>query len=246
MKTAAMIMVLMFLVAGPVRAEQTKVSDVQHKITVSGEAAVYVKPDKILINCSVETLDKDIIVAKQKNNSIVKKSLAAIKDLGVPEKDIQTSHLSIDPRYEDGKDKLTGYLAKNTFIVRLTNPGKLEECITRVLQSGVNSINGIEFQTTELKKYREEARELALKAAKEKAVKMAAVLGQSVGEPVQINEGFSGSNWYAGNLVPQIQSYRIRTDSLDSDEISDTIALGKIPIRANVNVTFELKKKGRI
>ena len=66
----------------------------------------------------------------------------------------------------------------------------------KIVINGVNYIHGIDFQTTEFKKYREQARELALKAAKEKADKMAAVLGQSVGAPIQINESYSGSPWW--------------------------------------------------
>ncbi len=67
----------------------------------------------------------------------------------------------------------------------------MEELVTKVLQAGVNYVHGIDFQTTEFKKYREQARNLALRAAKEKAEMMAGVLGQSAGAPIQINEDFS-------------------------------------------------------
>lgn len=252
MKPTAMIMVLMIMVISPVGAQQAPVCDEHRKITVNGEAVVNVKPDKIVVTCGIETWDANIIAAKQKNNDILKKAIAAIKDLGVPEKDIQTDHLSIEPRYQDDyrKESFIGYFVRNTFVVNLTDTGKVEAFVTAVLQAGVNYIHGIDFQTTELKKYREQARELALKAAKEKAVTMAAVLGQSVGEPVQINENFSGSPWgyYSswsgwGSGRAQGMSQNIMQDVRGgSGEISDTIALGKISIRATVGVTFELKK----
>ena len=118
------------------------------------------------------------------------------------------------------------------------------------MQSGVNYIHNINFQTTEFKKYREQARELALNAAKEKAEKMAATLGQSVGDPIQIGEGYGGSNWWyysswnswgygRSNVMSQNVMQNIESGM---GEISETIALGKISIKANVNVTFELKK----
>jgi uncharacterized protein YggE len=106
------------------------------------------------------------------------------------------------------------------------------------LQAGVTNINGIDFQTTELKKYRRQAREMALKAAKEKADEMAAVLGQSTGEPVAINENaISASS--SRRIVLAQNSFQDMSGGIS--EISDTIALGKISIRANVTVVFKLK-----
>jgi len=226
--------------------------DERPKITVNGEAVVNVKPDKIVLSFGIETRDADIMVAKQENNDILKKAVAAIKESGIPEKEIQTDHLSIEPRYRDNynQDDFLGYFVRNTFVVTLSETGKVEELVTKVLQSGVNYIHGVDFQTTEFKKYREQARELALKAAMEKAAKMAAVLGQSIGSPIQINEHYSGSPWGYYSSWSGLGYGRDRGMNQNAmqnvqggpGEISDTIALGKISIRANVAVTFELKK----
>jgi hypothetical protein len=115
--------------------------------------------------------------------------------------------------------------------------------------AGVNYIHGIDFQTTEFKKYREQARELALIAAKEKAEKMSAVLGNSIGAPIQINENYGGSPWWYysgwsgwGGRSHGMSQYNVQVDRGGSGEITDTIALGKLTIKANVSVTFELKK----
>lgn len=221
------------------------------KITVQGEAVVYVKPDKILLSFGVETWDKqDILTAKQKNTEIFQKALAVLKQMGVPEKDIQTDQLSIEPRYRDGyrREEFLGYFVRNMFVVTLREPEKVEDLITRMLQAGVHYIHGVDFQTTEFKKYREEARTLALQAAKEKAEKMAGVLGQSIGPPLQIQEGHSPWYYYSGwsgwgfgrgqtmaqNVLQEIPGA--------SGEPGETIALGKIAVRANVSVTFQLKQ----
>lgn len=253
MKAIATIALVTTICICPVRAQQTQMYDARPKITVNGEAVVNVKPDKIVVTFGIETWDADTMTAKQKNNDILKKAIGAIKELGIPEKEIQTDHLSISPRYKDDyrKEDFLGYFVRNAFVVTLAETGKVEELATRVLQAGVNYIHGIDFQTTEFKKYREQARDLALKAAREKAEKMAAVLGQSVGAPIQINENYGGSPWsyyscwggwgygrggqgMAQNAIQNVQG--------GSGEISETIALGKISIQANVSVTFELKK----
>lgn len=252
MRARELAAVLMILTVCPVWAQQPQMYDDRPKVTVNGEAVVNVKPDKIVVSLGIETWDADIMAAKQKNNDILKKTVAAIKEAGVPEKEIQTDHLSIEPRYKNGyrKEDFIGYFVRNTFVVALAETDKVEELVTKALQAGVNYIHGIDFQTTEFKKYREQARELALKAAREKAEKMAAVLNQTVGAPIQINENYSGSPWWyysswsgwgygrsqgmSQNVIQNVQG--------GSGEISDTMALGKISIRANVAVTFELKQ----
>ena len=108
----------------------------------------------------------------------------------------------------------------------------------------MNTIHGIEFQTSELNKYREQARELALKAAKEKAEKMAAVLGQSLGDPVQINEtgGCSPGGFGRNRAVQTKTNFVSNVEGSSDSEFAGTLALGKISIRANVGVIFDLKK----
>ncbi len=247
MKATMLGSVLVTLFASQVWSQQAAMHDNHPKISVTGEAAVHVKPDKIAITLGIETWDKDIMLAKQKNSDIVKKAIAAIKACGVPEKEIQTDHLSIEPRWKNDfyKDEFIAYAVRNTLVVTITEPEKVEDLITRTLQAGVNSVHGISFQTTELKTLREKARELALTAAREKAVKMSAVLGQVVGAPIQINE--DTPSWYqysgwdgrsSGNVQVNLQSNRGGTG-----ETSETVALGKMTITARVSVTFELKNE---
>ena len=197
MKTKAITTLLIVLAIYSIQAQQGQLFDDRPKITVNGEAVVKVQPDQIIITFDIETWDKNIMVAKQENNEIMKKAVVIIKEAGIQDKDIQTDYLSIEPRYDDNYEKknFIGYFVRNTFVVTLAEPDKVENLVTGVLQSGVNYIHNINFQTTAFKKYREQARELALNAAKEKADKMADALGQIIGDPIQINEGYSGSNW---------------------------------------------------
>lgn len=252
MKRKGLTTLFILLAICSIQAQQGQLFDDRPKITANGEAVVKVQPDEIIITFGIETWDKNIMVAKQENNDIMKKAIVVIKEAGIQDKDIQTDYLSIEPRYDDNYEKknFIGYFVRNTFVVTLAEPDKVEELVTGVLQSGVNYIHNINFQTTEFKKYREQARELALNAAKEKAEKMAGALGQRIGDPIQINEGYGGSNWwyysswngwgYGGRSNYMSQNVMQNIES-GTGEISETIALGKISIKANVTVTFELK-----
>jgi hypothetical protein len=252
MKTGFLAVVLvMTMICIAAQAQQPAAYDQRPKITVSGEAVVNVKPDIVIISLGIETSDADINVAKQKNNEIMKKAVAAMKEIGVPEKDIQTDYISVAPRWrnESLRDTFLGYFVRNSLVVTLEEAAKVEDLVTRVLQAGVNYINGVDFQAVQFKQYREQARELALKAAKEKAEKMAAVLGQTVGAPIQISENYVGSpssywsGWYGwGRPSGANSQVNVLVDRGNTGDVTDTIALGKLAIRANVSVTFELKK----
>jgi len=253
MKIMTAAVLLTALAGAPALARQSNLYDNRPKITVNGEAVVYVTPDRIIATFGIETSDPDVAVAKQKNNEIMKKAVAAVRELGVPDKDIQTDYLSLQPRFrsEQAREVFLGYFVRNTFIVTLAEAARTEEMVTRVLQAGVNYIHNVDFQTSELKKYREQARELALQAAREKAARMASVLNQSIGPPLQINESYGGSpgmyysswgGWGSGRNLGMAQN-TIQDLRSGSGEAVDTIALGKLAIRANVSVTFELLRK---
>ncbi len=215
--------------------------DEKHRITVNGEAVVHAEPDKVTINFGIETWDNSIAIAKKKNNDVMNRALAAIRKLGVANKDVQTDYLAIEPRYKDDYQKrnFLGYFVSNTMAVTIADPGKLEALVEKLLEAGIEKIDGIHFQVTKFKKFREQARELALKAAREKAEMMAAVLGRSIGAATQINEGYGGWSGWGGNRQSMTQN--VIQEVPGGSEAPGTIALGKISIRASVTVSFELK-----
>jgi hypothetical protein len=238
-----------------VRAQQ--MMDNRPKINVSGEAVVYVEPDKILISLGVETWDVQMDIAKQKNDEIVKRSIAAILKCGVERKAIQTDEISIEPTYKPYEGSrprdIDGYCVRNSLTVTVEKVIMVERLITSALESGVNHVNNVDFQTTELRKHRDRARQLALKAAREKARDMAAVYDQTIGKPLQIIEnggyGYCFGGWggwrSSGRDYGMSQNANAVTSApgASSGEDGDTVALGKIAIRANVGVVFELKDK---
>ena len=67
--------------------------------------------------------------------------------------------------------------------VRLTDLSRFEEFFAEVLQTGVSAVNNVKFETSKLRENKDKAREMAMKAAKEKATAMAAAVGQTIAEP---------------------------------------------------------------
>ncbi len=217
-------------------------------ITVSGEADVKVIPDEVVVTLGVETSDKQLRVAKSLNDDRVAKVLAAAAKLGVTAKEIQTDHISIEPRYRDSYEQrdFVGYFVRQTIMITLKDLSHFEDLLTDVLDAGANYVHGIQFRTTELRKHKDEARALAIRAAREKAVAMAAELGQKVGEPYAISEEQSG--WWSGygawwgSASALGMTQNVVQNAGDAAAVTEgALAPGQISVTARVTVSFALE-----
>lgn len=237
----------------PAQTQQATGYNDRHTISVSGEALVSVAPDRIIVTFGIDTRNINLLTAKRQNDAIAKAALATIARLGVPDNDIQTDHLSINQRFvsRGGEQLFDGYTVRNMFAVTLNDPANVDALISGALTSGVNHLLNVDFQTSELKQHRDQARELAVKAAREKAEKMAAALGATVGRPISINEGqrsfspsyyssWSGAGW--GNLRADNSGPSQISLDVSGGDAAEAIALGKVAVRASVSISFELTR----
>jgi len=230
-----------------VREVRTEQPARARSITVTGSAEVRVAPDEVVLTLGVETWDENINIAKSKNDDIVQRVLALARDSGIDPSHIQTDYVSIEPRYQDTYEtrNFLGYFVRKTIALTLRDVSKFEELLSSVLGAGVNYVHGVEFRTTELRKYRDEARSLAIKAAREKAQALAKELGHDVGEPLTISE--EQSNWWAGysawwgsrgGMMQQNVSQSMGETSWDS---AGPTPPGQITVSARVTVEFDLR-----
>lgn len=167
----------------------------QATIDVQASADVKVVPDEVFIAFGVETSDPNLTASKAQNDERVKKLLALTKDMSIDPKYVQTDFISIEPwdhQFNDEKRTVqVEYRVRKNIAVTLKDVPRFEELLSRALEAGVNHVHGIQFRTTELRKHRDHAREMALQAAKEKATLLAGRLGRQVGPALHISE-YSG------------------------------------------------------
>lgn len=201
-------------------------------IEVSGFAECNTAPDEFIVSMGVQTFHKELATAKADNDGRMKKLLESFKQYGVEARDVQTGDFRIAPREEGPYEArvLVGYDVHKGLTVRLRDPKVVEDVLQMVFSHGANLLYGVTFQSSQAIEKRKEARLLAVKAARAKAEAMAGELGQHVGRPILIreNEGFGGGQ----------ANFAYDNDS--RADVTDTMATGKIPISANVMVTFEL------
>jgi uncharacterized protein YggE len=211
------------------------------QISVSGSAEVKVTPDEVDLNVTVETRNANLDQAKRDNDDRIAGALRFLKQNGVKEKDIQTDYLSIQPIF-DSREKLAVtpglYQVRKGIGIRLLDVGNFDTIFTGLINNGVNYVLGIEFRTSELRKYKDQARVMAVRAAKEKAEAMAAELGVKVGLPtnISVNE-WSSSMSRQGGMNQNASQDAARS----SGEGGESFSAGQISVSATVNVSFVLE-----
>lgn len=217
-------------------------------ITVTGDADVRVTPDEVVLTLGVETWDKNLLTAKAQNDERVKAVMALAQNMGVESRYIQTDWVNIEPRYKDyyEKEDLIGYFVRKTIVITLKDVSKFDQLLTETLTAEVNHVQGIEFRTTELRKYKDQARTLAIKAAREKAAALAGELGQTIGQPHDIQEQPGGwwssyRSWWGAWGNNPAQNVVQEVSSVSSSTTDDTLAPGQIKVNAQVTVSFELE-----
>lgn len=220
--------------------------NLQPTIEVQGSAEVKVVPDEVFILFGAETSDPDLKIAKSQNDERVKNLLALTRELKIDPRYVQTDFINIEPWEHDlgNQTVRTEYRVRKNIAVTLRDVAKFEELLSRALEGGIDHVHGIQFRTTELRKLRDQAREMAVQAAEEKATLLAGKLRRQVGPAIRISEysggWYSPYSWwgqsYGSNAMAQNSSQAGGASSSDG-----TMALGQITITANVSVSFFLQ-----
>src|SRR5664279_385656 len=197
-------------------------------VTVSGEATIAVAPDTAVIRIGVTSSAKTAREASDANAKQMTSVLAAIKDTGIADRDVQTSRLSLQPQYDPNKSgtaRLLGFQVTNQVTVKIRDIDKLPAILDRAIGAGANEMSGIEFVVSEQSKLLDQARDEAVADAHRKAELYAHAAGAKVGAVVAIAE--------EGSAPPPRLMQALRAGAVP-------VAPGEQTLRAVVTVSYEL------
>jgi uncharacterized protein len=118
--------------------------------------------------------------------------------------------------------------------IRLREISRFDDLLADVLKAGITRLSNLEFRDSQIRKHRDEARRMAIRAAQEKAKLLAGEIGQAVGPAYSINED-SGSDYNRNNY-----SQNASVAGGSSSESESATAPGTISVTAQVTVRFRL------
>ena len=210
-------------------------------VSVSGTGEVKVQPDEIMLNLAVDVRGKTLDEARKQNDTKVASILKYLKKYGVEDKHVQTAFMNVQPVYNSGEYGQTTpdfYSAQKTVSVLVKKLDKFDELLSGIYAAGANRVDGIEFRTSQLQKYRDEARKLAVKAAKDKAVLLTSQLGSKVGRVYALSENTGG-----GYPVPyRNMMLNKMSEAASMDAGGPTIAGGQITVTSSVEASFVIEQ----
>lgn len=223
--------------------------DSRPSISVNGEAIVNVSPDKCIINLGVEVNEKDVETAQRSITAKAQSLTESLRKFGVPEKGIQTDIVMIKPHWNDewktGKVGSPKYAsARQSFTITYSEIERVEGLLTEAFKSGATTVHSLDFQISELRKYRDQARQMAVRAAKEKAELVATELGLTGLTPHSIRElDSSVESWYGwgwrnhGRESAISQNSRTHVFS-DGQSGGSSIPPRQISVKSAVSIVF--------
>lgn len=227
--------------------QQTIVEDpVIRTISVSGTGTIKVVPDIATFTVGISESAQTTAEAQQAVNVKMNQILDILKKSGIEAKDMSTNYLTLRPEYTwtDGKQNLVGQRASQQVAVTLRgldkDPSKFSALVD---QLGV--VTGIEFSSVQFDRQDKseaynEARELAVKKAMDKAGVYAMSANMSVGSPLTISEQNDVSYSYARNTYMAAPK-AMMMEAAGAADSSSELPTGELEISCTVYMSFEMK-----
>jgi hypothetical protein len=224
------VLVLAVMMALPAFAE-----DAARRITVTGTGHVDAAPDLATITLGVTSDATTAADAMAATNDAAALVLAQLEKSGIAPRDMQTSGLNLQPRWDnprtdDGQPpKVVGFVASNMITVRVRALDSLGDVLDAVVQDGANMFQGLGFGLQEPEPAMDEARKRAVADALRKAALFAAAADVPLGEVISIDE-------QGGYAQPKM----LMEASMMRDGGSVPVAQGEVTVEASVTMVFAL------
>lgn len=160
------------------------------ELTATGEATRV--PNLAMISAGVVTRAATATAALQQNSARMERVLAALRRVGIAERDIQTSAISLNPEYqyqENQPPRLVAYTASNQVTIRFRDIRNSGQVLDILVAEGANQISGPNMTIERPEEALDEARTNAVAAGRARAELYARALGKRVARVISVSEG---------------------------------------------------------
>lgn len=219
------------LEATPALAQETNLP----VVVTTGERIVRTAPDCAYVTATAEARAQNPKDAQQQGARAMASVMAGLKQASLPADAIRTLAYEIHPEFDyvEGKQRLRGYVARNTIEVRLDTLDRVGEMLDLIVGSGASVVTGLRFDRKDRTALEREALKQAVADALARAEAAAAGAGQAVARIQRIEE----SRVTVQPPQPLLQAMRAEAAAVAETPITP----GEIEIRAQVTLTAILK-----
>lgn len=215
-------------------------------ITVTGTGTSSATPDIAKISFTVEQSASDVKTAQDAATKQANDAIAAMKSLGIADKDITTSDYAITPQYASivppcppgalctqisgNSNMITGYQVSESIQMIVRDTSKAGDVVAKLGTLGVQNVSGPDFTFDDNNGVLNDARANAIKNAEDKAKELAKELGVSLAGVVSYSD--------QGGPYP---AYAQASATAAGAAATPNLPIGEQQQTANVQVTYRIK-----
>ncbi len=228
------VVVAVFLIGEMLYQFKSLPKNYPQEINVSGEGKAFAKPDIAMVNLGMNTQGLKSQDAVNENNKIMDAVIKSIKDLGVEDKDIQTTLYNLSPIYdytERGR-VFKGYSLDQQISIKIRNFDKINDILDKATSNGVNTVGDLKFTIDDMEKVRAEARANAISQAKEKASTLVGQAGLKIVKLINISEG---------SFPPFPPPLYGNEMGIMKESFAPQIQTGQMEVNSTVTLTYRVK-----
>lgn len=223
---------VVFLFGAPALAQAPPEADV---VVAGGEAVVRAAPDVAHVTIATTARARSPKDAQRLSSAAMTDVLNRVAAAGVPREAVRTQAVSLQPQfdYNNGRQTLREYLARNSVDVRVDDLSRLGEVIDAAVAGGSNELGAVGFDVKDRSAVEREALRLAVADARARAEAMAAGAGRAIDRVLRIDDQRS-------TAVPP-PAPRVMMASAPPADVATPIAPGQLEVHASVTLTARLK-----
>jgi uncharacterized protein YggE len=209
-------------------------------IRVNGDALVQAKPDYAIVRLNLEARDRLLKRARSMHDTDVASVLQIASKYKIAAADITKDFPEIESRGD-------GFLLRRTIQLTVRELQNYDPMLFDLYDGAALTVESVEFRVNDLRKLRDQARDMAIRAAEEKAQLMASAMNRRVGRVMDVRVETGG-----GTLVRRRgQFVQDAMNSLQGAMQNISVAAGestpaagaelfRVPITAKVDVQYEI------
>ena len=220
----------------PAHAAVVEIESEGPVIELSIFESVTAEPDMATISAGVSTSAPTAVEAMRLNSVQMRQMIDQIKAQGVDEKDIQTTGINLNARYEYNRttqqNEFRGYQVSNRVSVKLREIEETGQVLDALVLAGATDLAGPSFSIEDDAAAKDQARGRAVERAQDRARAYAAMLGYDEVRVLEISEAIQGRG--------PAQQVAMRSAMEADVQAAPPVQPGMVSTGVSITIKFEL------
>ncbi len=207
-------------------------------VTVAGHGEVRAVPDRATVTLGVSAREPTLAAARAAANRVTTALLKVTRDLGIPETDVRSTSVQVNPEYNWTDPKrareLVAYTVQRQLIVALKDIDRLGDLLDRGIGAGANLVGEPTLDSSRRSELERDALARAVTDARANAAVIARTVDASLGAVRQVTVDGVG--------VPPVMpvARMVAMARMDAGPAPETYQPGELSFGASVTASFDL------